>query len=119
MVNSGNKNFYLTHGSVTAGVHVVRNNISFGGGPADTFASGSILISNSWQVLSSPPGTNDFLSMDSSWALAPRRDDGGLPETPFMRPIPGDRLVDQGTTNIGAAFNGSAPDLGAFETPAW
>jgi hypothetical protein len=78
-----------------------------------------ILISNSWQLITSPPpGTNDFLSMDTSWAVAPRRDDGGLPEVPFMRPVPNGRLVDQGV-NIGDPFHGSAPDLGAFETSVW
>jgi hypothetical protein len=74
-------------------------------------------MSNTWQVLPSV-NTNDFLNTDYTWAMAPRRDDGGLPETPFLRPVPGGRLVDKGV-NIGSPFVGSAPDLGAFETPVW
>jgi len=50
--------------------------------------------------------------------MAPRRDDGSLPETPYLRPVPAGRLVDKGA-NLGNSFNGAAPDLGAFETPVW
>ena len=64
--------------------------------------------------------TNDFLSADfNTWAMGPRRDDGGLPDTPFMRPVPTGRLVDKGATNNGSPFVGSAPDLGAYETTTW
>ncbi|HXI84558.1 MAG TPA: right-handed parallel beta-helix repeat-containing protein [Verrucomicrobiae bacterium] len=113
-------NFNLNHGTVTAGVHVVRNNLSIlTGVSVDTFASGSILLSNSWQVVSSPAAnSNDVLNIDDSFATAPRRDDGSLPEIPFMRPVPGGRLVNKGI-NIGLPFSGPAPDLGAFESPQW
>lgn len=98
--------------------HVVRNNVAIGtvsmGGTA-TYPS--IQMSNTWQVLTGV-NTNDFLSTDYTWALTPRRDDGGLPETPFLRPVPGGRLVDKGV-NLGRPFNGSAPDLGAYETSTW
>ena len=112
-----NKNFDMDHGANTT-PHYVRNNISFAGGASDSFTSGTITNNNSWQVLSSSVNPNDFLSMDTTLATAPRRDDGGLPETPFARPVPGGRLIDQGT-NIGMPFYGPAPDLGAFETSVW
>jgi hypothetical protein len=112
-----NENFDLAHGANTT-PHVVRNNISLAGGNTDSFTSGTLSTNNSWQVVSPAVGTNDFLSVDASFAVAPRRDDGGLPETPFFRPVPGGRLVDKGV-NIGMPFYGSAPDLGAFETPVW
>jgi hypothetical protein len=97
----------------------LRNNAAIGTVTiGSTSAYPSIQISNTWQVLPDV-NTNDFLSTDWTWAMAPRRDDGGLPETPFMRPVPGGRLVDLGTTNVGIAFYGSAPDLGAFESPTW
>jgi len=98
--------------------HVVRNNVAIGSvtiGSTATYPS--IQMSNTWQVLSNV-NTNDFLSTDFTWAMAPRRDDGGLPENPFLRPVPAGRLVDKGV-NLGGPFNGSAPDLGAFETFAW
>lgn len=115
---NGGKNLYLDHG-VNTTPHVVRNNLSFAGGVADTIRSGSLLTNNSWQVLLSPPaGTNDLLSLEIALAAAPRRDDGNLPEVPFLRPIPQGRLVDQGV-DVGEAFIGTAPDIGAFESPEW
>ena len=110
-------NFSLAHGANTT-PHVVRNNVSLAGGSSDSFTSGTLSTNNSWQVVSPAAGTNDFLSMDASFAVAPRRDDGGLPETPFVRPVPTGRLVDKGM-NIGSPFVGSAPDLGAYETTTW
>lgn len=111
----GGYNFNLNHGPAVA--HVLRNNLSIDGRVSTNTIS--ILISNSWQVVTSPAAsTNDLLSVDTAFAVAPRRDDGGLPETPFMRPVPGGRLVDKGA-DLGQPFYGSAPDLGAFETPVW
>lgn len=115
---NGSKNFNLNHGAVTQGVHVIRNNVSIAGGSTDSFAGGTLQTNNSWQVLSPSASTTDFLSVSVDLALAPRRDDGGLPETPFFRPVPNGRLVDKGI-NVGEPFQGNAPDLGAFETPAW
>jgi Protein of unknown function (DUF1565) len=113
---SGN-NFNLDHGAVTQGVHVVRNDLSINGGL--TFAPGTIQTSNSWQLIISPAAaTTDVLSVDISLAMGPRRDDGGLPEVPFLRPVPTGRLVDRGTI-LGLVFSGAAPDLGAFEAPDW
>ena len=98
--------------------HVVRNNVAIGTvSISGTVTYPAILMSNTWQVLSNV-STNDFLSADYSWALAPRRDDGGLPENPFMRPVPAGRLVDKGV-NIGVPYVGPAPDLGAYETTTW
>ncbi|MGA2139067.1 MAG: right-handed parallel beta-helix repeat-containing protein [Verrucomicrobiia bacterium] len=114
-----NLNHLLSQYGVLQSSHVLRNNAAIGTVTiGSTSAYPSIQISNTWQVLPDV-NTNDFLSTDWTWAMAPRRDDGGLPETPFMRPVPGGRLVDLGTTNVGIAFYGSAPDLGAFESPTW
>jgi hypothetical protein len=103
--------------------HILHNNVAIG-----TVAIGStatypfIQMSNTWQAVFTNVNvrvsTNDFLSIDYTWALAPRRDDGSLPETPFLRPVPGGRLVNRGV-NIGGPFFGSRPDLGAYETPEW
>jgi hypothetical protein len=109
---------HLSTGGPLQSSHVVRNNAAIGTvsiGSTATYPS--IQMSNTWQVLSDV-NTNDFLNTDYTWAMAPRRDDGGLPEIPFLRPVPGGRLVDKGM-NIGSPFAGSAPDLGAFETSVW
>ncbi len=118
---NGSANFNLNHDATNApmiGVHVVRNNLSIAGHSGDSFRSGSLLTNNSWQVVSPVASTSDVLSHDGTLVLMPRRDDGSPPETPFMRPIPGGRLVDKGV-NTGQGFIGAAPDLGAYETPEW
>jgi hypothetical protein len=119
--NNGGRNFNLNHNSTNApmlGTHVLRNNLSIAGGSSDSFRAGSLLTNNSWQVVSPVASASDLLSVDSNLALAPRRDDGSLAETPFLRPVPTGRLVNNGV-DTGEAFAGSAPDLGAFETPEW
>ena len=98
--------------------HVVRNNVAIGSVVIESTSTyPSIQTSNTWQVLPSV-NTNDFLSTGNSWAMAPRRDDGSLPESPFLRPVPGGQLVDQGA-DLGAPYSGSTPDLGAYESPSW
>jgi hypothetical protein len=109
---------HLSTGGPLQSSHVVRNNVAIGTvsiGSTATYPS--IQMSNTWQVLSTV-NTNDFLDTDYSWALAPRRDDGGLPENPFLRPVPTGRLVNKGM-DLGSPFVGSAPDLGAYETTMW
>jgi hypothetical protein len=109
---------HLSTGGPLQSSHVVRNNVAIGTVSIGSTASfPSLQMSNTWQMLASV-NTNDFLSTDYTWALAPRRDDGGLPENPFLRPVPTGRLVNKGA-NIGSPFAGSAPDLGAYETTTW
>jgi hypothetical protein len=97
--------------------HVLRNNAAIGTVSVGNTPYASIQASNSWQVLTNI-STSDFLSTDYTLELAPRRDDGGLLETPFLRPVPSGRLLDKGT-NLGMPYYGARPDLGAFESPTW
>ncbi len=114
---NGGRNFNLNHGSNTT-PHIVRNNLSIAGGSSDSFTPGSLSTNNSWQVIAPAPTATDLVDTNIFLAMAARRDDGSLPETPFLRPTPAGRLVNQGV-NTGAPFVGSAPDLGAFESPEW
>jgi hypothetical protein len=116
---NADSNFKMNHVTTNSPptIHVVRNNISIGGPTSDSFYPGSVLISNSWQVVPAA-GTNQWLNLDRAQALTPRRDDGGLPEVPLLRPLPTGLFVDHGT-DIGAPFAGPAPDLGAFESLVW
>ena len=43
--------------------------------------------------------------------------DGSLPDIDFMRLVAGSHLIDAGV-DVGLPYNGSAPDLGYFETAA-
>jgi hypothetical protein len=47
--------------------------------------------------------------------MGSRQDDGSLPESNFLKLKEESDLIDAGT-DVGLPFNGSAPDLGAFET---
>lgn len=56
----------------------------------------------------------DFESIDYAELTAPRKTDGSLPDVSFFRLTAGSDLIDKGV-DVGLPFNGSAPDLGAFE----
>ena len=113
-----NNNFDLSHDTNGGNEsHLVRNCVSLLGGNSGTFTSNTIQQSNSWQVVTSPSvNSNDFVSMDASQLALPRQADGSLPVITLVHPVPGGRLVDKGIIIPGYPYNGSAPDLGAFET---
>jgi hypothetical protein len=75
-----------------------------------------VQTTNGWM---SPFSTTsaDFVSIDPNLAYGPRNADGSLPKIAFMRLAPGSDLIDGGTidANLPLPYNGSAPDLGAFE----
>ena len=57
----------------------------------------------------------DFLSLDTTEILALRTDAGSFAQGSFMRLAQGSKLINAGIdVNIG--YNGSAPDLGCYET---
>ncbi|MGQ0591686.1 MAG: right-handed parallel beta-helix repeat-containing protein [Gammaproteobacteria bacterium] len=86
-----------------------RNNISFGFlgsiSGSDTF--------NSW-TLGVTVSAADFSSLDDTVARGPRNADGSLPSSNLLRLVTGSDLIDRGV-NVGIAYSGSAPDLGAYE----
>jgi hypothetical protein len=96
---------------VTA-VLTVENCVALGAyGSLGSFA---VQATNSWM----PPfvvTNGDFVSIDTTGVRGPRQADGSLPEIQFMHLAAGSDLIDAGT-NVGLPFNGSAPDLGCFET---
>lgn len=70
---------------------------------------------------------NDYKSIDFADATAPRKADGTLPDIAFMHIKDGNaKLIDAGTEVMpyagmsrfaqGITYNGTAPDLGCFET---
>ena len=108
------RNYNLNHGT-NGTPHILRNNVSFSGGSSDSWRSGSLLTNNSWQVVTNPVvSASDVLSIDTSVATAPRNADGSLPYWPFLRPVPGGRLIDKGVI-LTEPFTGASPDLGAYE----
>ncbi len=112
----GNKpNFGMNNFDPAAGkVMEIRNSISFAGKSSDVFRAVAIRTNNSWQ---SPFVTTaaDFLSVDTTGIRGPRKADGSLPDVNFMHLAAGSDLINGGML-VNLPYNGSAPDLGAFET---
>jgi pectate disaccharide-lyase len=77
------------------------------------FSSSALLTNNSWQ-LPVTVDAGDFVDMAEAAATAPRQADGSLPNNGFARLVANSDLIDKGV-DVGLPFNGSAPDLGAFE----
>jgi hypothetical protein len=80
-----------------------------------------VLATNSWPDNATYPTSvtsatsADFLSIDTSGVRGPRKPDGSLPDVNFMHLASGSHFIDAGT-NVGIPYNGTAPDLGAFES---
>lgn len=108
---SNGTNFGLINGLNSGQSHDLKNDISLYGAVA---ISNAIVSHNSWSTGFSV-SANDFESLDLSLANAVRNTDGTLPNTKLFRLKSGSALIDAGV-NVGLAFNGKAPDLGAFES---
>jgi len=77
-----------------------------------------ILATNSWpdtQPYSTVAISIDFITLDTTGVRGPRKEDGSLPDVPFMHLAPGSQFIDAGT-NVGLPYYGTRPDLGCFET---
>jgi hypothetical protein len=90
---------------------VLRNNIAYGSSLTSNMSTDTAY--NSWTL---PVTVNaaDFQSVATTGWDAPRLPDGSLPDMPMFRLVSGSDLIDKGT-NVGLAYTGAAPDLGAFE----
>jgi hypothetical protein len=111
--NSGRNWQFDESAAETMNQHVLRNNITFAGTSSDNFDSGVTDSFNTWNGI--PVNAADFLSLDDTIARGPRNPDGSLPISDFLRLAANSNLIDTGT-DVGLPFNGTAPDLGAFET---
>jgi hypothetical protein len=101
---------YSFPSSPTIGNHILKNNISFQG--SNSIAGNSEQLNNSWQGFNITSA--DFVSLDTSLAKSFRNSDSTLPVIDFLKLNIGSSLIDAGV-DVGLPFNGSAPDLGAFE----
>jgi pectate disaccharide-lyase len=102
---------YETKSSVN---HIVKNNISYLG-KGVSFSSATVASNNSWSGFTVTAG--DFLSLDDTIAKGNRNTDGSLPVSNFLHLASSSDLIDAGI-DVGLSYNGSAPDLGAFESDA-
>jgi len=107
------------------GTVVYKNNIAFphstqiGWSPPCAYARkyemNSVTDHNSWDT---PTGVNidatDFVSVMISELSQQRKSNGSLPDINFAKLISSSDLINKGT-DVGIAYEGTAPDLGAFE----
>ena len=98
--------------------HVLHNNLSFRYSTQTETANLGTCI-NTYNSFTSGIGVtvdaNDFLSTDETFLISARQADGSLPNVNFLKLKQGSDLIDKGM-NVGFAFYGASPDLGAFET---
>jgi len=94
---------------------IFRNNIAYSniGGNA-AFNSNMIRDHNSWDS-GFTVTDSDFVNLNSSLLYSPRNSDGSLPDIDFLKLASGSNLIDAGV-DVGLPYNGTAPDIGAFET---
>jgi len=104
--NVGSMNFQGIHSSAT----VLKNNISVQTSWSTVSFGDSY---NSWN-LSQSASASDFMSIDTTGATGPRQADGSLPNLNLLHLKSGSAMIDAGA-DVGIAYTGKAPDLGAFE----
>jgi hypothetical protein len=91
---------------------IIKNSLSYFG--AVQLGNFAVQETNSW-LAPFMVTEDDFLSLDVQLASAPRQSDGSLPDNDLFRLAEGSDLIDGGV-DLGYAFFGTAPDLGAFES---
>ena len=101
-------------------VHDVKNNTSYQNYYNGCISEGSVVSNNTFIScnVSNPSYTvsdDDFVSLNSSALDDARQSDGSLPSINFLHLVSGSDLINTGI-DVGLPYNGSAPDLGAFET---
>jgi len=97
-----------------ASTTILRNNISYNNSQGNWIDSWVNHDHNNWDN-GKTISDADFLSVSSAGADGPRQADGSLPNLNFMRLKTGSSLIDAGV-NVGLAYAGSAPDIGAYES---
>jgi hypothetical protein len=104
----------INSGGSAVGLGNLRNNIAYGG-TLTANMSGTSASNNSWN-LSVTMSNAQFQSVSTTGWDVSRQSDGSLPALTSLHLASGSTLIDKGV-NVGLPYHGSAPDLGAFETP--
>jgi hypothetical protein len=103
-------------GNTPAPNEMYSNNIAYANEHADMFVEKPYIHNhNSWDLPVTVTDA-DFVSLDTSQLKWPRNANGSLPTNITFGHLRADSdLIDKGTP-VGFSFNGSAPDLGPFES---
>jgi hypothetical protein len=93
----------------------MKNNLGYkGGSEVANLNQSASDVSFNYFTLPVTVASNDFMTLNESLLTLPRQTNGDLPYIAFAQLVSSSDLVDAGT-NVGFAFAGPAPDLGAFE----
>ena len=103
----------INSSGAAVGLGNLRNNIAYKG-TLTANMTGTSASYNSWN-LSVTMADSQFQSVSTTGWEVSRQSDGSLPALTALHLASGSTLINKGT-NVGLAYNGSAPDLGAFET---
>ncbi|WDM67496.1 right-handed parallel beta-helix repeat-containing protein [Xanthomonas cucurbitae] len=122
-INNGRANFDMlstladNRTDVPGYAHTLANNLGYGAKVeiANLGAASANTIGRNSFTLPLNATARDFVSLDERQLTRPRQANGNLPVVSFATLAPGSALIDAGA-DAGEAFNGRAPDLGAFET---
>ncbi|KKL63476.1 hypothetical protein LCGC14_2174720, partial [marine sediment metagenome] len=100
----------------TKSEHVLQNNAALDNSSGDQELYTDTIINsyNSWNTGITITSA-DFESLQYTQLFGARQADSSLPVLTFGHLATGSDLIDAGT-DVGIAFNGGAPDLGAFES---
>jgi len=96
---------------------ILENCISYTNSKTINSSNTQTIATCSWSSGFTVSSSSDFPNIDTTGISGPRKPDGSLPDITFMHLdlARGSQFIDKGT-NVGLPFNGSAPDLGCFET---
>ena len=94
--------------------HLIKNNLGYKGSSEVSNLGATNDTSFNYFTLPVTVATNDFMTLDESLLTAPRKANGDLPYIAFAQLVSSSDALNVGT-NVGVAYVGSAPDLGAFE----
>jgi hypothetical protein len=103
-------------GDVPGFNQVMKNNLGYSGRSAEVseLNINASDVSYNYFTLPVTVSSSDFMTLDTTLLTAPRQTNGDLPYIAFAQLVSSSDLVDAGT-NVGFAYAGAAPDLGAFE----
>jgi len=106
--NNGSDNFDFAY----AVAHIIKNNLSVNANSV-SISSVAVHSNNSWEL---PVTVNslDFVTLDFTANTGARQSGGSLPVSSFLQLVSNSDLIDKGV-NVGIAYIGAAPDLGAYE----
>ena len=95
--------------------HILKNNVSFqdAGGAVPKFTTSWVQSNNTWNGITATAAS--FASLTNTGVDGARQSDGSLPNFQFLHLSSSSNLINAGVSIINMLFNGSAPDLGAFE----